>query len=83
MIIQELVDTTFRAMAASGLQPISPANFDADVHCYVRCARGGMLGLETCTSTCADSIRSNAAVQQLMRNHSLAGSGTTDGGLLM
>ena len=72
MIIQELVDTTFRAMAASGLQPISPANFDADVHCYVRCARGGMLGLETCTSTCADSIRSNAAVQQLNRNHSLA-----------
>ena len=69
--VQEMVDASFREMAASGLQPVPQANLRAEERCYVQCTRGGPLGLEMCTSACADKMLATANVEQRNYSHSL------------
>ena len=41
--VQEMVDASFREMAASGLQPVPQVNLRAEERCYVQCTRDGPL----------------------------------------
>ena len=69
--IQELVDASFREMAAAGLQPVPQVNLTAKERCYVQCTRGSPLGLEMCASACADKLLATANVEQRNYSHSL------------